>query len=317
VAGGLPSLAGPLAGTAGRFLYVQQLVPVEVRFITDPACSWSWSTEPVLRKLMVEFDAELRWRWVMGGMARDYTQGYSDPEAGIGGSRGVYPGLVAHWLDVADEGRMPIDPRLWVEAPIRSTYPACMAVKAAAEQSSDGGYRYLRALREGLLCFRHKLDALEALVEEARGVRLDPKRFRRDLESHATVEAFGADLEEARAVPDEARREGQVKQIERGERVAFPSAIFIGEDGSRHGVFGHKPYDAYRAAAEAAGARAAGTAPPRPMDALRRFGRMATREVEAVCDMPGPRAAAELWRLAERWEVRQLRILTGDLWEPA
>ena len=68
---------------------------------------------------------------------------------------------------------MPVDPRLWTEGPIRSTYPACMAVKAAAEQGPEAAGRYLRALREGLLCFRRKLDAKEALVEEARGAGLD------------------------------------------------------------------------------------------------------------------------------------------------
>jgi hypothetical protein len=44
---------------------------------------------------------------------------------------------------------------------------------------------------------------------------------------------------------------------------------------------------------------------------------MATREVEAVCDLPEPRAAAELWRLAAEWKVKPVRVLTGHLWEPA
>jgi putative protein-disulfide isomerase len=266
---------------------------------------------------MMEFAEDLTWTYVMGGLARDYTQGHEDPEAGIGGQRGVYPGLVAHWLDVADEGGMPFDPRIWFEGPIRSTYPACMAVKAAAEQSPDGGYAYLRALREGLTCFRRKLDTTEALVEEARRVRLDVERFRIDLGSHAIVEAFGADLEEARAVPEEARGEGKMKLIEGKERVSFPSMVFVGDGGARRAVYGHQPYEAYRAAAEAAGARAANSERPGIIDALRRFGRMATREVEEVCGLPGPRARAELWRLAANWEVKPVRVLTGHLWELA
>ena len=51
--------------------------------------------------------------------------------------------------------------------------------------------------------------------------------------------------------------------------------------------------------------------------ALGAFGRMATAEVEAVCDLPGPRAHAELWRLAAEWRVKPVRVLTGYLWEPA
>jgi predicted DsbA family dithiol-disulfide isomerase len=290
---------------------------VKVRYLTDPACSWSWSTEPTVRKLMAEFGDNLSWTYVMGGLARDYTAGHEDPESGIGGSHGVYPGLVNHWLDVADDGGMPLDPRIWTEGPIRSTYPACMAVKAAAEQAGDGGYAYLRALREGLMCFRRKLDTTEALVEEARRVRLNVERFRVDLGSHAIVEAFGADLEETRDVPAEARAAGKVKAVGGRERVAFPSVVFVGDDGSRHGVFRWNPYERYREAAEAAGATPSGDPAPGVLDALRRFGRMATREVEVVCGLPGPRAHAELWRLAFEWQVKPLRVLTGHLWELA
>lgn len=290
---------------------------VGVRFVTDPACSWSWSAEPVVRRLMADFGDELAWTWVMGGLARDYTRGYSDSEVGIGGPEGAYPGLVAHWLDVADRGGMPIDPRLWIEGPISSTYPACMAVKAAAEQSRDGGYAYLRALREGLMCMRRKLDTTEALVDAARPVGLDVARFRIDLGSHAIVEAFGRDLDLTWDVPESARAAGQVEQGDGHERVPLPSAIFVSEDGSRHELFGPASYEEHRAAAEAAGALPSGDPAPGVLDALRRFGRMATREVEVVCGLPGPVAAAELWSLAREWRVRPVPVLTGHLWEPA
>jgi predicted DsbA family dithiol-disulfide isomerase len=279
---------------------------VTVRYFTDPACSWSWSTEPTIRKLMVEFGESLRWTFVMGGLARDYTS-----------VAGVYPKLVSHWLDVAEEGRMPLDPRLWTEAPIVSTYPACMAVKAASEQASDAGYVYLRRLREGLLCFRRKLDTTEGLVEEARGAKLDVERFRIDLGSHAIVEAFGEDLEEVRTIPDQARAEGAVKAYGGRERVAFPTVVFVGEDGARHGVFGLRPYEDYAAAAAAAGASRSDAEPPGVEAALRRFGMMASREIEVVCGLPEPRAQAELWRLASEWKVKPTRVLTGHLWELA
>jgi putative protein-disulfide isomerase len=288
-----------------------------VQYFTDPACSWCWATEPIVRKLMVEFGESLSWTWVMGGLARDYTAGHEDPEAGIPAGEGVYSGLIRHWLDVAEEGRMPIDPRLWSEGPIASTYPSCMAVKAAAEQADDRGYAYLRRLREGLLCFRRKLDTAEALVEEARGARLDVKRFRIDLGSHAIVEGFGADLERIRDVPADAREQGKVKSTGGPERLPLPSTVFTGEDGTRRAVYGHGPYEAYRAAAEECGAVPLGAGPPTVAEALGRFGRMATREVELVCELPEPRAAAELWSLAAEWKVKPVRVLTGHLWEPA
>ncbi len=270
---------------------------------------------------MTEFGGTLRWSWVMGGLARDYTEGYVDAAAGIHGGSEVHTRLATHWMDVAEATGMPVDPRLWTECPVGSTYPASMAVKAAADQPHDGSappetapaYRCLRALREGLLCFRRKLDTTEALVEEARSAGLDARRFRSSLESHAIVEAFGADLDEARDAP----AAGRVMQATVGEKVTLPSAFFLGDDGIRRGVFGCQRYEEYRDAALAAGATAGVDPTPGTLDALRRFGRMATREVELVCGLPGPRAASELWRLAAEWRVRPVRVLTGYLWEAA
>lgn len=272
---------------------------VGARYYTDPSCPWSWSAEPVLRRLMVEFGDNLSWTYVMGGLARDYTKSPGGPEA-----------LLAHWLDVAAEGRMPIDPRLWRESAIGSSYPACIAVKAAAEQASDGGYRYLRVVREGLMCFRRKLDAVEALVEEARRARLDVERFRVDLASNAMVEAFGNDLEEVRHPPPEA------EHVVRGgehRRFSFPSVAF----GGTSFVALTEPYEQVREAAIAGGASPLDEARPSIEEALRRFGAMATSEVAEVCGLPGPRAPAELWRLASEWKVRPVDVVTGELWELA
>ena len=71
---------------------------VQVRFYTDPACPWSWATEPSIRKLMVQFDKQLDWTFVMGGLARDVvaTTGEVRPEQ-------VHGRLIREWLRVADE----------------------------------------------------------------------------------------------------------------------------------------------------------------------------------------------------------------------
>src|SRR5215217_3642444 len=132
-------------------------MPVHMRYYTDPASAVSFANEPAVRRLMVEFGSDVQITYVMAGLARTIE--------GDAGAR------VREWLDVSERSGMPIDPRLWLEGAIHSTYPACMAVKAAAEQSADG--RYLRAVREGLLCFRRKLDSTEALVGVAREAGLD------------------------------------------------------------------------------------------------------------------------------------------------
>jgi predicted DsbA family dithiol-disulfide isomerase len=306
----------------GRFAHLALILgnsvpPVEVRYLTDPACSWSWGGEPQLRKLMWEFDGRLEFVWVMGGLARNYGPDYSDRQGGIGSGADRFAELAMHWLEVAAETRMPFDPRIWSQNPIRSTYPACMAVKAAAEQGSDAAYRYMRRLREGLMAERKRLDHADALAAEAGPAGLDPERFRVDLESNAITELFAADLDEVRDVPQEAREQDQVGETERKERVSFPSAVFIGPDGGRHGVWGPQPYEAYREAALAAGATAVNEGPLEPMDAVQRFGRLATVEAEALSGRPRPPVEAELWRLATEWKLKPVPAPTGTLWEKA
>jgi 2-hydroxychromene-2-carboxylate isomerase len=231
---------------------------------------------------MMEFGDDLPITYVMGGLAREIAPPHET--------------RILEWLDCSDRSGMPVDPRLWSEGPIRSTYPACMAVKAAAEQGPEPASRYLRGLREGLMCFRRKLDAPEALVEEARAAGLDAARFRLDLGSNAIVEAFADDLERTRALAP--------------GRVTLPCFEVGGEL-----LFGPQSHGRLREAALSAGAPEPAPRPPEVLAALGHFGRMAGVEVEAVCDLPGPRAGAELWRLAAEWRVKPVRVLTGMLWE--
>ena len=267
------------------FDYFRCRLSLRLRYYTDPADPGSWAAEPRRLSLICEFGDDLQITYVMGGLAREYGAENS--------------ARVREWLDVSERSGMPLDPRLWYEGGLRSSFPACMAVKAAAEQGPDAAARYLRAVREGIMCRRRRLDSAEVLVEEARGAGLDAGRFRIDLESAAIVEAFAADLEETRSRP-EAAPEG------------LPALRFSGEGGEEW-----RGEDGWQEAALAVGGRPVGAPRPGVLEALRRFGRLATPEVAAVCDLPGPRAAAELWRLAAEWRVRPVRVLTGELWEPA
>lgn len=217
-------------------------MPVEVRCYTDPACTWSWGAEPMVRRLRWEFGDALRFRWVLGGLARTYGSQYRDEEGGIGSGPDCFADLMAHWLDVGARTGMPSDP-------------------------------------------------------------------------HAIVEGFGADLEEVREIPEEARAADKVRMTEGRERIAFPTAVFLGDDGSRTGVWGWRPYDEYRAAALAVGAEPATSALAEPLEAIDRFGRCATREIEELCGRPRPVVEAELWGLARDWRLKPVPALTGTLWE--
>ena len=278
---------------------------VRVRCITDPACVWSWASEPAVRGLMTEFGAGLQWTFTMGGLAREFPPG----------------GLVPQWLEASAESGMPTDPRVWFDGPMSSSYPACMAVKAAAEQAADGGYSYLRALREGIFCHGRKLDTTEALVEEARGAGAGggPVPGRPGLPRHRRVLRRATSRSPARCHP-EARDAGKVRcspAVGR-ERVPLPTLRFEGEE--RRGAMAVRLRLAAGLPRGGAGRRGASrSGEPRPgvLEALGRLGRMAAPELAVVCDLPLPRVELELAQLALEWRVRPLPVLAGRLWEPA
>ena len=221
------------------------------------------------RRLLAEFGDSVAITYVMAGRARSFDQPVAELHA---------------WLQAGAASGMPVDARLWLDAPPKSSYPACLAVKAAAEQGLEGPY--LRRVREALAVEGRRADnpdALLALASDVAAMNVD--RFRVDLQSNAIVEAFGSDLDVARA--------GDVPRWE---------------------VEGQVTTDVV-AAAQAAGAEPA----PRPSveEALRRFGRMAVAEVVAVCDLPAQRAQSELWQLAMDWRARPDEPLSPRLWSPA
>jgi putative protein-disulfide isomerase len=253
---------------------------VQAMVLTDPYCPWSWAAEPQLRRLQVEFGDSLAYTFVMVGLHRQIQT----REAGA---------LALTCLDAAAESAMPVDARLFFRDPPSSTHPAGLAVAAVSEQGDPGPF--IRRLREAILLEGRRMDSAPALLDAARETGgLDLDRLKLDFGSNAILERFAADLE-------------------RGRGMTTPAFVF----GDGEPVQGYGPYEHLRAMAVAAGAEPAGDGFPGVDAALRRFGAMATAEVAAVCDLPGPRAPAELWRLALEWRVRPRRAGGGELWEAA
>jgi putative protein-disulfide isomerase len=107
---------------------------VHVTYYTDPACPWSWAAEPAVRRVLVEFGDDIAVTYVMGGLAREFRTPVE---------------TMRHVLDAAAASGMPTDPRLWLDAPPVSSYPACQAVKAAADQGLDEAYLRISGPAQG------------------------------------------------------------------------------------------------------------------------------------------------------------------------
>lgn len=209
--------------------------PIRAIYYTDPLCCWSWALEPGWRRLCYEFGAQLTCRLRMGGLIPDWNT-FRDPLNSIQRPAQMGP----HWMYVRSVSGMPIDERIWSEDPPASSYPACLAVKAAERQGQGVAERYLRRLRQAVMLERRNLARREVLLELANDLSarsagaLDVSRFCHDLDAAETVQAFREDLKEVR-----------YQQIGR-----FPTLVLLRPEGTGLLLVGYRPYTVLRAALE-------------------------------------------------------------------
>ncbi|HEX6482845.1 MAG TPA: DsbA family protein, partial [Ktedonobacteraceae bacterium] len=197
----------------------------------------SWAFEAQWRRLRYECAGRLNWRYCMGGLIADW-QSYDDPFNDIRGPAQMGP----QWFQVQKVSGMPLDEHIWQADPPASSYPACIAVKAAECQGQTIADAYLRRLREAAMMESRNIARRDILLavarqtasESARDRALNLARFEADLDSPETVEAFRQDLQNA-----------AYHSIGR-----FPTLILRRNDGRGIVLVGYHPYDALCAALE-------------------------------------------------------------------
>jgi putative protein-disulfide isomerase len=179
-------------------MHGNNLVPVvEACCYTDPLCPWSWAMAPHWSRLRREFGPRLAWRDVMGGMIPNW-QSYEDPVNCVHSPAQMGP----QWYQVRRLLDVPLDERIWHEDPPSSSYPACLAVKAAGRQGVEAGAAYLHLVREAVMLRRRNVargEVLAALAETLAtapppAVVFDAGRFRDDLVGPEVRDAFHDDL---------------------------------------------------------------------------------------------------------------------------
>lgn len=248
--------------------------PVFIEYYTDPLCSWSWAFEAQWRRLCYDYPGQLGWRYRMGGLLADWHS-YDDPLNEIHRPAQMGP----QWFQVRELSGMPLDPRLWQIDPPDSSYPACLAVKAAERQGQQWTERYLRRLREAALLECRNIarqEVLFALAEEVAGQPslqpFDFIRFCADYEAPETMEALRQDL-----------RDAAYAGIGR-----FPTLILHHHTGRSIVLIGYRPYSMLCAALE----HLAPNLPRRPemssedlaLAYITHWGSLTVREVAEVLD---------------------------------
>lgn len=262
---------------------------------TDPYCTWCWGAEPILRRIHETYDGQVRQRFVVGGLVRDMRE-FFDAANNIGGAQ-WYVSVAQHWDEASARHGMPVDGRIFYDQKdeIFSTYPACIAFKAAQFQDDGLSQRYLRRLREGAAAERliiQKVDVQTRLAEE---IGLNPAKLREDIQTGKAEEAFKADLQECRAARIRSFPTFLIRNVASGASILLA---------------GYQPFEGFASAFhQLAGNQLRSTSIQVDNDSIlhfvQRYGKVAVREVAEVFQLADEDARDRLARLAGEQLIKQ------------
>jgi protein-disulfide isomerase-like protein with CxxC motif len=280
-----------------------QEAPDRVRLVwyTDPINVWCWGCDPGIRRLQVRYPAAVQVDVVMGGLFEDFGP-IRESWARMSGGR--WQDSVQAFLNaVAAHHRMPMDVPKMISAidDLNSTWPSCIAVKAAGLQGPGRALAYLRRFREAMYIEGRAPTRREVQFELAFELGLDAASFARSLGDGTAEAAFHRDLDLCR-----------VRNV-----TGFPTFELRRAEATVR-MDGWQPWEAFE---EAVKEVAPGLEPLRiPVTTesvrslLRRYARCATLEIAAILGVTDDEAELLLEDLEAQGAVTRREVGTGLFW---
>jgi len=264
--------------------------PVKIIYYTDPICSSCWGIEPQLRKLKLEYGDYFEIDYRMGGLLPDWSYnsgGISKPSD-----------VAHHWDEASLYYEMPIDGNVWIEDPLDSSYPSCIAMKAAQMQSKSKAISFMRVLREKLYLDKKNIAKWENIAEAAKIAGLDVQKLKTDYDD--AEELFHEDLSYAKAL---------------GVR-GFPTLFFSDGDGKQLTVYGSKPYTDFKNTLLALipEAKKKSIKNENPLDLFEVFPTLAPKEYAVILDKSTSEATSILEKLYQQGLLDKKTIKNGSLY---
>lgn len=264
--------------------------PVKIIYYTDPICSSCWGIEPQLRKLKLEYGDYFEIDYRMGGLLPDWSYnsgGISKPSD-----------VAHHWDEASLYYEMPIDGNVWLEDPLDSSYPSCIAVKAAQMQSKEKAVNFMRILREKLYLDKKNIAKWENIAEAAKIAGLDVPKLKADYDD--AEELFQDDLNLGKTL---------------GVR-GFPTLFLANDDNNQLTVYGSKPYDAYENALVALfpDAKAKKFENKNSLSIFEIYPTLAPKEYAVILDISVNEATSILEKLYQQGLLNKKTIKNGSLY---
>ena len=264
--------------------------PVKIIYFTDPICSSCWGIEPQLRKLKLEYGANIEMEYRMGGLLPDWNYnsgGISKPSD-----------VAHHWDEASLYYDMPIDGDVWLEDPLPSSYPPSIAFKAAQLQDKEKAVQFMRILREQLFLKKKNIAKWENIAIAANEAKLDVAKLQADCDGPAKI-LFEEDLNIAR------------KNGVRG----FPTLFFINAKGGKETVYGSKPYAFYEMAVLKSYPKAIKAEYAKNWETLfLKYNSLTAKEFSELSGTPRAESETVLNGLSDKGLLEKLTTKNGSLW---
>lgn len=164
---------------------------------TDPVCTWCWGSEPILRRLEINYQEHLNIGFIMGGLVKDIRE-FQDDFLGIGGNvEKSNKNIVAHWLEASERHGMPVKAEGFnlFSDEYPSSYPQNIAIKAASLENEELSKKLLRRIREATEMEAQKTNRTEVLIQLASEVGLNVTKFIENITNGKAELLFKKDLQ--------------------------------------------------------------------------------------------------------------------------
>ncbi len=159
----------------------------------DPWCWYSWGLEPVLQRLHEVYGAAIEINYRMGGVfsnLNDWRKEYGVEE----------DQAMSQWISESDKMmRNPFNLDYVFRSGMKSTWLACIAVKAAQLQGQGSMMKFYRKLMETIQVYAQDCSNQEALKKVARDSGLDLEKFSVDLHGDKALSMFEDDKNRMKA----------------------------------------------------------------------------------------------------------------------
>lgn len=171
-------------------LFTIAVIMPTLLYFHDPMCSWCWGFRPAAQELFAHLPAGIERRNVLGGLAPDSDAPMPQAQRQM---------IMGHWRRIESLLGTRFNYDFWKKCePRRSTYPACRAVIAAANQGREE--QMILAIQQAYYLHAKNPSDLKTLYDLGRKLGLDRKRFTTDLESKATEQELQLQIAYSRQV---------------------------------------------------------------------------------------------------------------------